>query len=223
MLVLDEPTSSLDVQSEALIRDVGGRLAPRTTVFVIAHRLSTLDICDRIMVIYEGRLQGFDTPGRLEAEQPLLPRGAHALRPAVTDESRAAGPLADQGPRPRRRRAAPRRARRGRATAAGSSTRPPTCCPGSSTSSASSRASACPPTASGCATRPIPAGCSGSPGCCGVGRFDVVHAHSPVSASLARVLVRAGFRSTAFVYTEHNRWPSHHPATRALNRADLRA
>ena len=30
-------------------------------------------------------------------------------------------------------------------------------------------------------------------------RFDVVHAHSPVSASLARVLVRAGFRSTAFV------------------------
>jgi glycosyltransferase involved in cell wall biosynthesis len=40
-----------------------------------------------------------------------------------------------------------------------------------------------------------------------------------VSASLARVLVRAGFRSTAFVYTEHNRWPSHHPATRALNQA----
>lgn len=50
-------------------------------------------------------------------------------------------------------------------------------------------------------------------------RFDVVHAHSPVSASLARVLVRAGFRSTAFVYTEHNRWQSHHPATRALNQA----
>ena len=50
-------------------------------------------------------------------------------------------------------------------------------------------------------------------------RFDVVHVHSPVSASLARVLVRGGFRSTAVVDTEHNRWQSHHPATRALNRA----
>jgi glycosyltransferase involved in cell wall biosynthesis len=50
------------------------------------------------------------------------------------------------------------------------------------------------------------------------GRFDVVHAHSPVSASLARVLVRAGFRSTAFVYTEHNRWQSHNALTRTANR-----
>ena len=49
--------------------------------------------------------------------------------------------------------------------------------------------------------------------------IDVVHAHSPVSAAVARVLVRAGFRSTATVYTEHNRWPSHHPATQWANRA----
>jgi glycosyltransferase involved in cell wall biosynthesis len=48
-------------------------------------------------------------------------------------------------------------------------------------------------------------------------RFDVVHAHSPVSASLARVLVRASFRSTAFVYTEHNRWPSYRVETRYAN------
>jgi len=48
-------------------------------------------------------------------------------------------------------------------------------------------------------------------------KFDVVHAHSPLSASMARVLVRSAFPSTAFVYTEHNRWPSYHPATRALN------
>lgn len=51
------------------------------------------------------------------------------------------------------------------------------------------------------------------------GGFDVVHAHSPVSAAIARLVIRAGFRSTAMVYTEHNRWPSHHRATRALNRA----
>jgi glycosyltransferase involved in cell wall biosynthesis len=49
-------------------------------------------------------------------------------------------------------------------------------------------------------------------------RFDVVHAHSPVSASIARVVIRGGFRSVDFVYTEHNRWQSYHPVTRLLNR-----
>ena len=71
ILVLDEPTSSLDMQSESLIRESLAALSPGTTVFIIAHRLSTLDICDRIMVIHEGRLQGFDTPGRLEEDDPF--------------------------------------------------------------------------------------------------------------------------------------------------------
>ena len=48
IIVLDEPTSSLDVRSESLIRETIADLAPQTTVFVIAHRLSTLAICDRI-------------------------------------------------------------------------------------------------------------------------------------------------------------------------------
>ncbi len=53
------------------------------------------------------------------------------------------------------------------------------------------------------------------------GSFDVVHAHSPVPAAQARLLVRSIPRSRrpAFVYTEHNRWPSHSPATRAANAA----
>ena len=67
ILVLDEPTSSLDVKSESLVRATVAGLAPRTTVFVIAHRLSTLSICDRIMVIRDGILQGFDEPAKLEA------------------------------------------------------------------------------------------------------------------------------------------------------------
>jgi ABC-type multidrug transport system fused ATPase/permease subunit len=71
VLVLDEPTSSLDVRSEALIRETLKGLAERTTVVVIAHRLSTLDVCDRIMVVYEGSIQGFDTPDRLEATDPF--------------------------------------------------------------------------------------------------------------------------------------------------------
>jgi len=68
VLILDEPTSSLDVRSEGLIRATLDRLRERTTVIVIAHRLSTLDICDRIMVIQDGELKAFDTPENLEKD-----------------------------------------------------------------------------------------------------------------------------------------------------------
>jgi len=66
VIVLDEPTSSLDPRSEALVRQALSTLAPKVTLFIIAHRLSTLDTCDRIMVLQAGRLQGFDAPRHLE-------------------------------------------------------------------------------------------------------------------------------------------------------------
>lgn len=66
VLILDEPTSSLDVRSESLIRETLSDLAEKMTVIVIAHRMSTLEICDRIMVIQEGQLKAFDTPENLE-------------------------------------------------------------------------------------------------------------------------------------------------------------
>lgn len=66
VLIMDEPTSALDVRSEHLIRTTLLGLKERMTVIVIAHRLSTLDICDRIMVIQDGELKGFDTPEALE-------------------------------------------------------------------------------------------------------------------------------------------------------------
>jgi ABC-type multidrug transport system fused ATPase/permease subunit len=66
VLILDEPTSSLDVRSESLIRRTLDELRSRMTVIIIAHRLSTLDICDRIMVIQDGELKEFDTPANLE-------------------------------------------------------------------------------------------------------------------------------------------------------------
>ncbi len=50
---------------------------------------------------------------------------------------------------------------------------------------------------------------------------DVVHVHSPVIASVVRVLSRLGGRSYRVVTTEHNRWPRHHPLTRAANRATV--
>ncbi len=72
VVVLDEPTSSLDPKSEALMRETMADLAPRTTVFVIAHRLSTLTICGRIMVIHDGELQGFDAAAQLEHDNPFF-------------------------------------------------------------------------------------------------------------------------------------------------------
>jgi ABC-type multidrug transport system fused ATPase/permease subunit len=71
VVVLDEPTSSLDPRSESLVREALSALAPRVTLFIIAHRLSTLDICDRIMVLQAGRLQGFDEPRQLEDSSPF--------------------------------------------------------------------------------------------------------------------------------------------------------
>lgn len=71
VLVLDEPTSALDVQSEVLIREALAKISRTTTIFIIAHRLSTLAICNRIMVLQAGALVGFDTPGRLEETTPF--------------------------------------------------------------------------------------------------------------------------------------------------------
>ena len=56
VLVMDEPTSSLDPESEREIRAALGRLARGRTVLVIAHRLNTVRGADRIAVMDEGRL-----------------------------------------------------------------------------------------------------------------------------------------------------------------------
>jgi ATP-binding cassette, subfamily B, bacterial len=61
VLVLDEPTSALDPKSEARIQESLTELKEELTLFIIAHRMSTLDICDRVMVIMGGRLIAFDT------------------------------------------------------------------------------------------------------------------------------------------------------------------
>jgi ABC-type multidrug transport system fused ATPase/permease subunit len=61
VLVLDEPTSALDVHSEGVIQSSLEALKGRVLVIVIAHRLSTLSICDRIMVLRQGRVETIGT------------------------------------------------------------------------------------------------------------------------------------------------------------------
>jgi ATP-binding cassette subfamily B protein len=56
ILILDEPTSSVDIHTEAAIMEATERLMSGRTTFMIAHRLSTLKSCDMILVLEQGRL-----------------------------------------------------------------------------------------------------------------------------------------------------------------------
>jgi ATP-binding cassette, subfamily B, bacterial len=56
ILILDEPTSSVDVKTEAIIMDGMRRLMHGRTVFMIAHRLTTLDLCNVRLEVAGGKL-----------------------------------------------------------------------------------------------------------------------------------------------------------------------
>jgi len=56
ILLLDEPTSSIDIKTEHLIMEAMERLMRGRTSFMIAHRLSTLDSCDMLLEVKDGRL-----------------------------------------------------------------------------------------------------------------------------------------------------------------------
>ena len=85
ILILDEPTSSLDANAEAAFRDALRRVRnkPDITIIVVGHRLSTVAIADMVVVLDDGRIMETGT------HTELLERGgwyadAYAKQHAVS-------------------------------------------------------------------------------------------------------------------------------------------
>ena len=84
MLILDEATSSVDTETELLIRDALHVLMAGRTTIAIAHRLSTIQDMDKILVLHKGELRESGT------HQELLARARdllQAVRAAVRQDS----------------------------------------------------------------------------------------------------------------------------------------
>ena len=56
ILILDEPTSAQDPESERLFKSAVKKLMADRTTFIISHRLSTIDFADKIIVMEKGRI-----------------------------------------------------------------------------------------------------------------------------------------------------------------------
>jgi ATP-binding cassette subfamily B protein len=67
VLILDEATSSLDIPSERLVQEALQTLLADRTAVIIAHRLSTVSIADRVLVMEHGRIVEDGTPEQLIA------------------------------------------------------------------------------------------------------------------------------------------------------------
>ena len=66
VLVLDEPTSALDLESEAAVKASLADLHGRAILFIVAHRLPLLGICDRVLVLENGQVKAFASTTELK-------------------------------------------------------------------------------------------------------------------------------------------------------------
>ena len=105
ILILDEATSSLDSESEALIQDGLARLRRGRTTFVIAHRLSTIRAADQILVLEGGEVVERGTHAELLARDGRY-RQLHD-RQYHFESDRFVNPGEDFTPEPERAPAAP--------------------------------------------------------------------------------------------------------------------
>ncbi len=81
ILILDEATSALDTESERYIQAALARLVQNRTTFIIAHRLSTVEKADRIIVLDGGDIIETGTHAELlDKERHLRPTAPHAVQ-----------------------------------------------------------------------------------------------------------------------------------------------
>jgi subfamily B ATP-binding cassette protein MsbA len=97
ILILDEATSALDTESERLVQEAIDRLLANRTVFVIAHRLSTVVHADQILVLDRGEIVERGTHAELLAQRGIYHR-LHAAQ-LRRDEGEAAASPATVGAR----------------------------------------------------------------------------------------------------------------------------
>lgn len=72
VLVLDEATSSLDKMTERAVMEAIAELQGTKTLILIAHRLSTVKMCDKVCVLEKGRVRALDTFENLEKNDELF-------------------------------------------------------------------------------------------------------------------------------------------------------
>jgi len=71
-MLLDEATASMDLETEEIIRKIIDEDFKNSTMIIVAHRISTVMKCDRILVLDHGEVAEFDTPDNLRANPESL-------------------------------------------------------------------------------------------------------------------------------------------------------
>lgn len=95
LLLLDEATSQLDAVNEMALRDVVADVARDVTVLVVAHRLSTVTLADRIVVMDAGVVRAVGTHAELVASDPLY--GELAATQFLASDPAVPGPREQTG------------------------------------------------------------------------------------------------------------------------------